>query len=509
MVILMKKTNKKNKDKEDSLFKKILDMEKSQRLREDKENHFLEKSTMNKRLIYVMIFFIILFLTIVLYLVYFQLFKSQSIADNSHNKRLWVNENVIKRGSIYDRNGNILVYSEKDENGNSQRVYTNPYINSTFTGYNSVKYGKSGLEKTYNKELLNISDNATSKIRDMVEQSGVGNDLNLTIDQTIQEISYEVLGDYIGSIVVMDPRNGEILSLVSKPSYNPNSIENDWDSLVQSTNAPLLNRTSQGVYRPGSTMKIVTADAILDSQIDTSFNDSGKVTIQGYDIENYGGYTYGNVNLRSAFLNSVNTYFASKTDQIGKDFYKEVTERYMFNKDYKFDLEKINSKIPYDELNQVDLAMTGFGYGKTQVTPLHMAMIASSIANNGKMMQPRLVRNVVDKDGKEIKKSESEVLSQATSAENANTIRDYMVDVVNRGTGTGAFIQSVQIAGKTGTADRDDGATDAWFVGFAPAYDPKIAFAIVLENSNSTGGDIAAPLAGRLVNSIVNTVNLD
>ncbi|WP_229771178.1 MULTISPECIES: peptidoglycan D,D-transpeptidase FtsI family protein [Anaerococcus] len=504
-----KNKNKKSKDREKSLFKKILEMEKSQRLKEDSENHFLEKSTMNKRLIYVMILFIFLFLTIVLYLVYFQLFRSQTVADNSHNKRLWINENVIKRGNIYDRNGELLVYSERDEKGNSQRIYTNPFVNSTFTGYNSVKYGKSGLEKTYNKELLNISDQATSKIRDMVEQSGIGNNLNLTIDQRIQEISYEVLGNNIGSIVVMDPRNGEVLALVSKPSYNPNTIEGDWENLVQSNNAPLLNRTSQGIYRPGSTMKIVTADAILDSQIDTSFNDTGKVTIQGYDIKNYGGYSYGSINLRSAFLNSVNTYFASKTDELGKNFYKEVTERYMFNRDYKFDLEKINSKIPYEELNQVDLAMTGFGYGKTQVTPLHMAMIASAIANNGKMMQPRLVNNVVDKDGKEIKKSESEVLSQATSEENANTIRDYMVDVVNRGTGTGAYIQSVQIAGKTGTADRDDGATDAWFVGFAPAYDPKIAFAVVLENTSSTGGEIAAPLAGQLVNSIVNNVNLD
>lgn len=507
MVMIMKK--KKSKDKENSLIKKILEMEKSQRLKEENDNHFLEKSTMNKRQIYVMIFFIALFLAIVLYLVYFQLFRSQSIADNNHNKRLWVNENVIKRGNIYDRNGTLLVYSQKDENGISQRIYTNDFVDSTFTGYNSVQYGKSGIEKTYNKELLGLSDKATSKIRDMVEQSGVGNDINLTIDQRIQDMAYEALGDYTGAIVVMDPRNGEILAIVSKPSYNPNTIEADWDNLIQSKNAPLLNRTSQGIYRPGSTMKIVTADAILKSEIDTSFVDTGTVTIQGYDIKNYGDLSYGSLNLRGAFLNSVNTYFASKTDELGKDYYKEVTEKYMFNKDYKFDLEKVSSKIPFDQLNQVDLAMTGFGYGKTEVTPLHMAMIASSIANGGKMMQPRLVLNVVDKDGKEIKKSENKVLSEVTSEENANAIRDFMVDVVNRGTGTEAYIQAAQIAGKTGTADRDAGATDAWFVGFAPAYDPKLAFAIVLEDSNETGGESAAPIAGQLINRIVNNINLD
>ena len=500
---------KKKKDKQKPFIQKILDMEKKQRLKDEDNKHILEKSTMNKRLIYVMMLFILLFLSIVLYLVYFQLFKAQTLADNSHNKRNWVNENVIKRGNIYDRNGNLLVYNEKDDNGNSIRVYKNGKINSAFTGYNSIKYGKSGLEKTYNKELLDISDQPTSKIRDMVEKSGVGNNLNLTIDQTIQKIAYESLGDHIASIVVMDPRNGEVLAMVSKPSYDPNSLDQDWDMLIQNTNAPLLNRSSQGIYRPGSSMKIVTANAILESKLNTHYNDTGKVKIQGYDIENYGGYSYGNLNLRSAFLNSVNTYFASKTDELGKDFYKQIAEKYMFNNDYKFDIEKINSKIPFDDLNQVDLAMTGFGYGKTKVTPLHMAMIASTIANNGKMMQPRLVKNVVNKDGKIIKESESKVISDVTSVENANYIRDFMVDVVNRGTGTNAYTRTVQIAGKTGTADKKNGATDAWFVGFAPAYQPKLAFAIVIEDSDDTAGITAAPIAGELITSIVNNVNLN
>ena len=153
--------------------------------------------------------------------------------------------------------------------------------------------------------------------------------------------------------------------------------------------------------------------------------------------------------------------------------------------------------------------MTGFGYGKTKVTPLHMAMIASTIANNGKMMQPRLVKNVVNKDGKIIKESESKVISDVTSVENANYIRDFMVDVVNRGTGTKAYTRTVQIAGKTGTADKKNGATDAWFVGFAPAYQPKLAFAIVIEDSDDTAGITAAPIAGELIKNIVNDVNLN
>lgn len=499
---------KKKKDKEKPFIQKILDMEKKQRLKED-DKHILKKSTMNKRLIYVLMLFIVMFLFIVLYLVYFQLFKAQTLADNNHNKRNWVNENEIKRGNIYDRNGKVLVYNEKDENGNRIRVYNDGIINSAFTGYNSVQYGKSGLEKTYNNELLNVSDHPTSKIRDMVEKTGVGNNLNLTIDQTIQEIAYNSLGDHIGSIVVMDPRNGEVLAMVSKPSYNPNTLDQDWNTLIQNNDAPLLNRSSQGAYRPASTMKIVSSDVILRSGIDTNYYDSGTVKIQNYDIKNYGDYSYGNVNLRTALMNSLNTYFAAKVDEIGKKPYKEVAEKYMFNKNYKFDIEKINAKIPFDDLNQVDMAMTGFGYGKTRVTPLHMAMIASTIANDGKMMQPRLVRNVVNKDGKVVKESKSEVLSDVTSSDIANTIRDYMVDVVNYGTANKAYLQSVQIAGKSGTVDKKGGGVDVWFVGFAPAYDPKLAFAIVVEDSDEIAGGVAVPIGGEMINSIINNVNLN
>ena len=288
---------KKKKDKQKPFIQKMLEIEKKHRLDDEDNKHILEKSTMNKRLIYVMIFFIVLFLSIVFYLVYFQLFKSDKLSENSHNKRLWVDENEINRGNIYDRNGNVLVYNEKDENGYNVRAYNNGEINSAFTGYNSVKYGKSGLEKTYNKELLNISDQPTSKIRNMVEKSGEGNNLNLTIDQTIQEIAYNSLGNHIGSIVVMDPRNGEVLAMVSKPSFDPNTLDENWDMLIQNTDAPLLNRSSQGIYRPASTMKIVSADTILRSGIDTNFNDTGSVTIQNYKITNFGDYSYGQVNL--------------------------------------------------------------------------------------------------------------------------------------------------------------------------------------------------------------------
>lgn len=304
----------------------------------------------------------------------------------------------------------------------------------------------------------------------------------------------------------MNPKTGEVLALVSNPSYDPNSVDEDWDDLIQNTDGPLVNRATSGAYRPGSTFKIVTATGLLNYGLDTSYNDTGVETIQGYDIRNFADQTFGMVNLRSAFVDSINTYFASKTNDLGRDKYMELAEKFMINKDYDFDMDKNKAIIPFDDLNQVDLAMTGFGYGKTQITPLHMAMITSAIANEGKMMQPRLVTKVVDKDGKIIEEKKEKVLSEVTSVENANIIRDMMVSVVNEGTGTSAYLDSVQIAGKTGTADKENNLLDAWFVGFAPAYDPDIAIALVVEDSDDTGGVVAAPIARDIISAIYQTI---
>lgn len=307
----------------------------------------------------------------------------------------------------------------------------------------------------------------------------------------------------------MNPKTGEVLAMVSNPTFNPNTIDSDWDNLIANTNGPLVNRTTSGLYRPGSTFKIITANAILEHNVDQTYEDTGSELIQNFEIKNFGNQIFGWLDLRKAFIYSSNTYFAAKTNELGRESLMQMTDKYMFNKTYDFDLEKYDSIIPYKELNQVDLAMTGFGYGKSQVTPLHMAMVASTIANDGVMMQPRLVSEIIDKDDKKIYQSRPTILSEVTSKTNANTIRDMMVDVVNEGTGTGAYINGIQVAGKTGTTDKASGFIDAWFVGFAPAYDPKIAIAIVVENADDTGGVVVAPIARNLIVDIFNQIRLD
>ena len=502
----MKKRIDKKRKNSQSLIDKIKQIEEEKRLEDIDKLNIISKTTLNKRLVFVMVFFVALFMTLALYLVYFQLFKRSDIENDSHNRRLWVNEDNIKRGSIYDRNGNVLAYSEEDSDGSQYRIYNYGKSASSVTGYSSKTYGKTGIEKSYNKELLALSGENLSNFRKMVVKNDTGYDVHLSLDQNIQEIVYEHIKDIKGSCVVMNPKTGEVLALVSNPSYDPNSVDEDWDFLIQNTDGPLVNRATSGVYRPGSTFKIVTATGVLNYDIDTSYNDTGVETIQGYDIKNFADQAFGMVNLRSAFVNSINTYFASKTNDLGRDKYKELAEKFMINKDYEFDMDKNNAIIPFDDLNQVDLAMTGFGYGKTQISPLHMAMITSAIANEGKMMQPRLVTKVIDKDGKIIEEKKDKVLSEVTSVENANYIRDMMVSVVNEGTGTNAYLDSVQIAGKTGTADKENNLLDAWFVGFAPAYDPDLAIALVVEDSDDTGGVVAAPIARDIISEIYQTI---
>nr|WP_299033250.1 penicillin-binding protein 2 [uncultured Anaerococcus sp.] len=505
----MEKVADKRRRNNKSFVRKIREIEEKQRYKENNQLKVLSKSTLNKRLIFVMVFFVFLFMFLTLYLVYFQLFKSKTIADDSHNRRLWLNEDLVKRGTIYDRNGNILAYSQKDESGKQVRIYNYPESSAPVTGYSSTTYGKTGIEKSFNKELLAISDENFSQFRKMVVKNDTGNNLHLSLDQIIQNIVYNYLKSYKASCVVMNPSTGEVLAMVSSPSFNPNTLDNDWNNLIQTTDGRLVNRASQGLYRPGSAFKIITSASILDNDIDQSYNDEGSEVIQGYEIKNYGDQVFGNLELRSAFINSANTYFAKKAVDLGKDRLSKTTEKFAFNLDYEFDLDKNNSVIPYKDLNEADLAMTGFGYGKTQVTPLHMAIVSSAIANNGIMIKPRLVNKITNKEESIVYEAKNETLSKATSEKTANTIRDLMVEVVNSGTGRNAYLDSVQIAGKTGTADKADGNIDAWFVGFAPAYEPKIAFALVVEDSQGTGGEVAAPLVRNIVRDIFNSISFN
>ena len=294
----------------------------------------------------------------------------------------------------------------------------------------------------------------------------------------------------------MNPQNGEVYAMVSNPVFNPETLRADWGEIVENEDSYLLNRSTMGLYAPGSIFKVITATSSLEEdKIKKNFNCSGSTTIDGYTLNDYGKTAHGNLDLKEALVKSCNVSFAEMGVQIGRDNLKKTAELYMLNNKIPFDLNTSKSQFSKDKMDDAELAATSIGQGKTLVTPLNMALVASAIANDGQMMKPILVGEVKDHDGETVKINSTKPISNVTSSVVSRELKSMMVEVVNRGTGTNASIKNVRVAGKTGTAENETDKTHAWFIGFAPEQNPKFAIAVILENNGSTGGSAAAPIA--------------
>lgn len=461
-----------------------------------------------KRIIAILVIICILFISLIVYLSYFQVFKADKIVNNSYNKRLWINEEKILRGSIIDRNGKILAYSEKSGD-TYNRFYNYGNLYSHIIGYSYREYGKVGLELEYNKALLNISESTPLKeLKNVVIPNTEGNTLKLTIDHHLQAYSRDMLKGKKGAIVAMNPTTGEIYSMVSMPDFNPSTLKEDWNDIMEDGESPFLNRATSGLYTPGSVFKVIPTIAALETPgLDLEYECTGSTKIDGYVLKDYGEKAHGKVNLEEALVRSCNSYFAEKGVQIGKDKIGEVADRFMINSPIPFDLPTAKSTFPYKgNIGKTDIAAASIGQGKVLVTPLNMAMIASGIANKGEIMKPILVKEIISPEGRIVSTNHPQVLSKGTDIFVANEVKNMMVEVIKRGTGTNASIKNVRVAGKTGTAENPSGKTHAWFIGFAPAEDPKIAIAVVLEEDGTTGGKSAAPIARNIIIEALNSI---
>lgn len=462
----------------------------------------------NKRIVVVLTGLCLMFISLIVYISYFQIFEAEAIKNNSYNKRLWINEESILRGSIYDRNGKTLAYSEKIDD-TYKRYYIYGRLYSHIIGYSYREYGKSGLELQYNNTLLNINENAAiNEIKNIVAPTTEGNSIKLTIDHELQAKARTLLKGKKGSIVAMNPSTGEIYAMVSLPDFDVANLKADWKAITESPDSPLINRATQGLYPPGSTFKLITTIAVLNTaNLEEYYNCTGSTNINGYVFKDYQGKAHGNIDLRQALIKSCNTYFATKSIEIGKDRIGNTAERFMINNNIPFDLPIKSSQFPFKEnLDKTDIAAAAIGQGKVLVTPLNMALIVSGIANEGQIVKPILVKEIISKNNKILKKNTTEVLSQGTDSITANKLKDMMVDVVKSGTGKNARIKNIKVAGKTGTAENSSGKSHAWFVGFAPADEPKIAIAVILEEEGSTGGKSAAPIARDIMIHAINNI---
>ncbi|HHT64326.1 MAG: peptidoglycan D,D-transpeptidase FtsI family protein [Bacillota bacterium] len=466
------------------------------------------KQKQNKRIIHVLVLMSFLFLTLIIYLTYFELFIKDNIISSSYNRRLWEREDKIVRGEIFDRKGVSLAHNEIVGN-EQERVYPFGPLYSHVIGYNSTTYGKSLLEAKYNDQLLNINPlNPVTDLRDKLTGSrSFGNNLYLTIDHKLEKRASELMGRRNGAVVALHPQTGEILALVSKPDFNPaeSSLEERWHELIESEENPLLPRATQGLYVPGSTFKAAVSLMAVDKGLDNkTYEDTGSIIIDGKKIENHGKKAYGTLDLENALAVSSNTVFARIGVELGEENLNDLARQLGLGKKISFDIPLSTSRFDYKNMGKTDQAAVGIGQGKILVTPLHMALITGGIANNGVVMKPYLVDRVVTANGFILKDREPGEFFRLADPDTAKRVKEMMKGVVDKGTGKNAKISGVSVAGKTGTAQNEltaqgENKEHAWFIGFAPVENPQIAVSVILEYSGSTGGGQAAPIARELM----------
>jgi peptidoglycan glycosyltransferase len=452
---------------------------------------------MKQNIYKVALFFFGLYFILILSLIYINQFESEMLTTHPKNRRIWELEAETIRGGIFARNGEILARTTEDHT----RVYPQKEYTAHLVGYSSVRFGKTGLEDRYDGYLLGTigTQKYINYFRRLAGKAPEGHNLLLTLDLNMQKVALDMLAGRRGAVVAINPQNGAVLALASSPSFDANRLPESWDSLTNNDNSPLLNRALQGVYPPGSVLKIMVAAAALENNPDywnQTFENPGYLEINGRRIHDTTVRT--ELTMKEGLAISSNVLFGSLALELGSDSLIQGFENFYFNKTIPFDLFIKRSSVPKaNKLTKNALAELGIGQGETLITPLHMALITATIANDGIMYKPYLVEQIVSPQGALIKQGNSSILGQPITAETANLVTEGMVAVVEEGYGKNARIPGVSVAGKTGSAENPLGISHAWFVGFAPADNPQIAVAVVLENQGA-GGTHAAPIAREL-----------
>lgn len=468
----------------------------------------VSKKQRNKTYGRVAYLFSALFLSLIGYMIYFQVVKTEELNRNPNNTKKDAQEQYVVRGSIFSADGEILAGTNVDAEGVESRLYPMGNLFAHVVGYTSK--GKSGLEAIYNTDLMtsnqSIADKVSSGTMNKKEQ---GNTLILTLDSRMQRAASEALGAYKGAVVVMEPSTGKILALVSKPDFDPNNLDERWEFLTaEDAGSPLLNRAMQGLYPPGSTFKILTALEYLREH-PTDYQNYGyecqgafnldEVQIKCYDYE-----VHGYENLQTSFQNSCNTSFANIGLSLDCDQFAKTCEEFLFN-------GKLPTVMPYSSSQFVlngkssdgEIMTTSIGQGDTLVSPFHMALITSAVANDGVLMYPYLVDRVENVDGVLVKETKAMPYKELMTQTEASILTDFMISVVQYGTATRLSGLGYSVAGKTGSAEyevngntgnEENFSTHSWFVGFSDVEDPDIVVSVIAEDGG-TGNSAAVPIA--------------
>jgi penicillin-binding protein A len=472
----------------------------------------------NRQLRRVALIVLLLYGCVYLRLNWVQLVQAETLANDTRNVRLLLKEYSIERGAIVSADGKTLAQSNPtpQESLKYVRQYPTGPLFAHSVGYYSVVYGRDRVERSYNKALTGAGGVLT--VQDVGDRflgkGNPGDTVELSIDTEVQQAATAALGTRKGAVVALDPVNGNILALVSYPAFDPNpisghdttTIRKTWDALQKDPGKPLLNRATSESYPPGSTFKIVTAAAALEhgKPVTTAYeSESSFVPPQtNRPISNFGGRACGGA-MADALRISCNTYFAHLGADLTAAEFEDTARAFGFGEAPPLDIAAARSRFPSADVLRSGAfrAQSAIGQFDVSATPLQMALVAAAIANDGRIEKPRLVKRIRDFRGTKVEQMPSEVWKEAVSEQTAQTLTQLMVDVVDNGTGRAAAIPGVKVAGKTGTAQTAEGQPPhAWFIAFAPAEQPRIAVAVVVEGggdlgNEATGGKLAAPIA--------------
>lgn len=455
----------------------------------------------NKEYSFVSYFFVLIFVSLIGYLIYFNYAESEDFINSPYNTRQDTFSDRVVRGKIISSDGQVLAQTNVYEDGSEERVYPYDNIFAHVVGFDSN--GKSGLESEANFQLLSSHEFFLDQMKnEFKDQKNMGDNVISTLNANLQVTAYNALGDRRGAVMVMEPSTGKILAMVSKPDFNPNTISENWEWLVNDENdSSLLNRATNGAYPPGSTFKVVTAlDYFRNKGTFEGYTYlcQGSITMDDHTINCYNGAVHGQEDFYSAFASSCNCAFAEIGTMLGGKSLRNTAEDLLFNKslplpNYKKSIFSLDGKSPTPLVMQ-----TAIGQGNTLVSPAHMLMITSAIANGGILMKPYLIDSVQNNTGEVIKTTEPEIYKHLISTNEANLLGKLMKNVVEYGTASALNGRGYTAAGKTGSAEFDEyGSSHSWFIGYSNVDDPDIAVAIIVENGG-TGSQAAVPIAASI-----------
>ncbi len=449
--------------------------------------------------------FLALFLCLMGYFTYFQFEKSEEFIDSPYNTRQEQFAQKILRGKILSSGGEVLAETLTDDAGNDVRRYPYGSIFAHVVGYST--HGKTGIESQANFDLLRSNTSFLEKAgNDIQGEKSIGDNVITTLDYELQLRAYDALDFYRGAVVVLEPSTGKILAMVSKPDFDPNTLGEDWEFLTAegNTDAALLNRATQGLYPPGSIFKIVTTLEYLDEHGgdgDYHYHCSGSYTLGKNTIHCYNNKSHGSETLKQAFANSCNAAYASMGLELDIDRFADLCDQLLFNASLPVSFESSKSSFVLQSGDgEATVMSTAFGQGKTLVTPFHMALLVSAIANDGVLMRPYLIDHTESCEGVLQEQKEPEEYGRLISESHAALLKEYMSAVVESGTGQKLKGQGYEASGKTGSAEFSTGSdsTHSWFVGFAHQDGKEdIAVAVLVEDSGS-GSEYAVPIAKEL-----------